>query len=143
MENINSNTFLQKKSVYLNLLISKTNLVQKWIKNFWSKSCLNEEVENKSLIILVDIVVFIFFVFILILSIMIARVDVEAKKGLHSVYGKAIKCQSFNNKQAIFSGMIWAVPQVLILKSIESLEMYRIINSLVGLGQVSLELGLD
>ena len=59
-----------------------------------------KEVENKSLIILVDIIFFTFFILIFTLSIMIARVDVEAKKGLNSVYGTAIK--SFNNKQAIF-----------------------------------------
>ena len=47
-----------------------------------------KEVENKSLIILVDILVFIFFVFILILSIIIARVDVEALIHIIIIYFK-------------------------------------------------------
>ena len=68
-----------------------------------------KEVEKRTLIILVDFIIFIFLVFIFILSIMIARVDVEAKKGLHWVYGKGIK--SFSNKQTVFpvsyEKMIW------------------------------------
>ena len=59
----------------------------------------DKEVENNFRIILVDIIMHIFLIFIIAFASMIAKIDVESKKGIHSVCKWGLK---ISNKQAIF-----------------------------------------
>ena len=60
----------------------------------------SRDFENNYIIILIDLIAFIFFIFTIYFSLIIALIDVEAKRGIHYVYGCAIK---LSDKQALFS----------------------------------------
>ena len=60
---------------------------------------LNKKVENNYVIIPVNVALLTFFILTIILSSIIAMIDIEAKGGLHAVYGCALKLP---DKQAVF-----------------------------------------
>ena len=59
----------------------------------------NSENENNYIMILLDVTALIVLIFSLILSGVIAMIDIEAKKGLHLIYGCTLK---LSNKEKIF-----------------------------------------
>ena len=54
----------------------------------------------ETMIIMCDIIALVIFIFTITLAVIIALIDVEAKIGMHSVYGCALK---LSNNQAVFS----------------------------------------
>ena len=62
---------------------------------------LNKQVENNYVMISANATLLTFFILTLILSSIIAMIDIDVKRGLHAVYGCALKLP---NKQAIFQG---------------------------------------
>ena len=59
----------------------------------------NSENENNSVMFLLNVAALIMLIFSLILSGVIAMIDIESKKGLHLIYGSALK---LSNKELIF-----------------------------------------